>query len=89
MIELLETAFGLGAIILTPIAFAPQVVKSWRTKSVDDLSWLMILIHVLANSSWLGYGIIRQDPVIIVTDTLVILMLAVLAAVKYKYQTRV
>ena len=89
MLELLQTGFGLGAIILTPLGFVPQVLKSWRSKSVDDLSWLMILIQLGANSSWLGYGIILRDPVIITTDALVLSILFVLAAVKYKYQTRV
>ncbi len=85
---MLETLFGIGAIVLTSTAFAPQVWKSLKTKSVDDISWLMVIIHILANLSWLGYGIMRMDAVIIITDILVLTMLAILALVKFKYQTK-
>ena len=83
----LETIFGVGAIVFTGGSFVPQVWKSWQTKSVNDLSWLMILVHMLANVCWLGYGILRMDPVIIITDSFVLTVLSALVFVKFKYQT--
>lgn len=82
-----QTIFGLGAIVFTGGSFVPQVIKSWKSKSVNDLSWLMIVVHMLANICWLGYGILRLDPVIIATDSFVLFVLLILTFVKYKYQT--
>ena len=35
----LPTALGLGAAFLTSVAFVPQVVRNFRRKHVDDLSF--------------------------------------------------
>lgn len=51
---------------LSAITFIPQVIKAWQSKSVGDLSLIMMLIVVLSTAVWLVYGIaLNLRPVII------------------------
>lgn len=60
------TWVGYAAGTLTTIAFFPQVLHVWKTKSADDLHWGMLLMFTVGVALWLAYGIgIRQLPVIL------------------------
>lgn len=73
------TVIGLLAGTLTTIAFVPQVMKTWRTKSTEDLSLGMYLIFCCGVILWLIYGIIRTDlPIILANAVTLLLILSVL-----------
>jgi len=46
---------------LTTIAFVPQVVKTWRTRSTHDISLGMFAILVAGMTAWLIYGALIGD----------------------------
>lgn len=48
---------GLAAGCCTTAAFFPQVLHTWRTRSVADLSLRMYLLFTLGVLLWLVYGI--------------------------------
>ena len=48
---------GLIAGALTTLAFVPQVLSTWRSRSVDDLSLGMLIIFTLGIALWLIYGL--------------------------------
>jgi len=56
---------GLVAGTCTSVAAAPQLVKTWKTKNVKDISTRMFLLYVLGNSLWAIYGIYKSDLPII------------------------
>ena len=48
------------------ISFIPQVIKSYKTKSVKDLSMTMIITTIIGSIFWVTYGvIIKSMPVAI------------------------
>ena len=49
---------GYLAATLTTLAFIPQVVKSFRTRSVNDLSLAMLVTFTIGVGCWLVYGIL-------------------------------
>ena len=62
----LSNIVGMMAAILTTAAFVPQVVKTWRSKSADDVSLVMFILFILGVFLWCIYGIeISALPVII------------------------
>ncbi len=73
MINLMNTikpsyseAFGFSAAFLTTVAFLPQLIKTWRTKTADDISILMLITFLLGVSFWIVYAIqINSLPVLI------------------------
>jgi len=62
------TIIGLMAGFCTTVAFLPQVMKTWRTKSAKDLSLGMYLIFCTGVGLWLTYGIMIGDLPIILTN---------------------
>jgi MtN3 and saliva related transmembrane protein len=69
----------------TTVAFIPQVAKTWKTKSADDLSLIMYLVFANGVFCWLLYGLgIGSWPVIIANAVTFVLVLSVLA-MKIRY----
>jgi MtN3 and saliva related transmembrane protein len=65
---------GLAAGTLTTIAFVPQVVKTYQSKSAKGLSLAMFLIFCTGVVLWLIYGIaINELPVIIANSVTLVL----------------
>lgn len=57
--------FGFFAGILTSGAMIPQLIKMIKTKSVEDISWIMIGMSLTGNTLWTIYGSVQVDPMII------------------------
>jgi len=75
----METIIGIMAGSLTTIAFFPQVIKTWKTKSTKDISIAMFMILCTGILSWIIYGILREDwPVIIANVVTFILAMNIL-----------
>ena len=50
----------------TTVAFLPQVIKTWKSKSAEDVSLVMFIFFILGVSLWCAYGWkIHSTPVII------------------------
>ena len=79
--------FGYVGSVLTSITFIPQVYKSWKSKSVGDLSIAMMLIVILGNIVWIIYalGINNGEP-IIVTNAIVMLLSLLLIFFKLTFK---
>lgn len=69
------TAIGMLAAILTTVAFVPQVIKTWRTRSTADISLGMFVILVAGVAAWLIYGLLIGDAPLVLANG-VTLMLA-------------
>ncbi len=63
-----NTIVGLLAGFCTTVAFLPQAIKTWRTKSAKDLSLGMYSIFCTGVVLWLIYGILISDLPIILTN---------------------
>jgi MtN3 and saliva related transmembrane protein len=74
-----ETAIGLLAAMLTTIAYVPQVMRAWRTRSTHDISLPMFLLMAAGITLWLAYGLLISDlPLIAANLVTLILVLSVL-----------
>ncbi|MDE2090064.1 MAG: SemiSWEET family sugar transporter [Gammaproteobacteria bacterium] len=80
------TLFGLIAGTLTTVAFVPQVVKIWKTKSTDDISLGTFFIFSLGVFFWLVYGLmIGALPVILANAATLVLAVAIII-LKLRYR---
>lgn len=83
-----STLLGLGAGVLTTLAFVPQVLKIWRSKSGNDISLGMCLLFSTGVLLWLIYGILIDAlPVVLANAVTLVLSLAILA-LKLRYARR-
>ena len=70
---------GMAAGTLTTIAFVPQVIKTWRSGSADDISMFMFLLFSTGVLMWLIYGIsLNSWPMMIANGLTLILALAII-----------
>jgi len=82
----METVNILGTLAgtLTTVAFVPQVLKTWRSRSATDISTGMFLIFTLGVLMWLVYGLfIHSWPIIIANAITLVLASAILAMKVY------
>ncbi|NJD07773.1 MAG: hypothetical protein FIA97_14945 [Methylococcaceae bacterium] len=57
---------GMAAGSLTTLSFIPQVVKTWKSRSAEDISLGMFLLFSLGVLLWLVYGwAIGSFPIIL------------------------
>ena len=73
------TLIGLGAAFCTTIAFLPQAIKTWRTRSTEDISLGMFLTFPIGTLLWLIYGLLLHDiPLIAANGITLVLALTIL-----------
>ena len=76
---------GYTAGAITSLTFLPQVVKTWKEKSAKDVSLLMFIIAAVNEAMWIGYGILKNDWVIILTNSVIICLSLVMIFLKLRY----
>ena len=75
----ISDGLGLFAGILTTIAFVPQLIKIWSSKSAKDVSIITFTLFIIGVSLWCAYGwLIDSKPVIIANFITFILALLIL-----------
>jgi len=77
---------GYTAGIFTLINMVPQVMKSYNTKSVEDISFLLVITYAISMILWVTYAyFINSWPVMITNGiAFVISFIQVILMVKYK-----
>ena len=75
---------GALAGILTTIAFIPQVVKTWKTRSAGDISLLMFLLFSAGVLLWLIYGILLNAMPIIIANGITLALSASILVMKIR-----
>ncbi|MCP3659248.1 MAG: hypothetical protein GY830_02600 [Bacteroidetes bacterium] len=65
---------GILAAICTTIAFIPQVVKVYRSKSAKDISLGMYSIFCIGLTLWIIHGIMIKDKPLIFANIITLLL---------------
>jgi MtN3 and saliva related transmembrane protein len=74
-VDLVGTLAG----VLTTVSFVPQVVKTWRSRSAEDLSLFMFALFSAGLLLWLVYGIaLHSLPIILANGITLVLALGIL-----------
>lgn len=79
------TILGLLAGTLTTIAFIPQIVKAWQSKSTGDLSWGMVTTFSTGVLLWLIYGIWINSLPVILANSVTLLLQGGIILLKIRY----
>ena len=78
-------ALGYIAGVFIVLSFLPQVVRSYRTHGVRDLSLAMILATLIGTLLWITYGALTADPPIVVMNTVFGVFVVMLLYLKLRY----
>jgi len=83
-----EQIIGFIAGILTTVAVLPQLIKSWKTKKVMDISPFMFVLLLGGVGMWVVYGIIKNDYPIILTNGISFLLNLSMLVIMLLYQSK-
>ena len=78
--------FGYAGMIAGVSVFIPQVYKTYRTKSVEDISWGMLALVVLNCFFWFSYGYLQGSLPLILTNGMGFFVVSVLIILKIRYR---
>jgi MtN3 and saliva related transmembrane protein len=81
----LVTMIGLLAGFCTTVSFLPQVMKTWRTRSTEDISLGMFLVFTLGCILWLLYGLLTRNVAIILPNAITIVLSTFILVCKVRY----
>ncbi|MEM8965027.1 MAG: SemiSWEET transporter [Bacteroidota bacterium] len=76
---------GIIAGTCTTLAFLPQAVKTWQSRSAGDLSMGTFMLLVVGLILWLIYGIILYNWPIILTNGFTLLIASSILYFKFRY----
>ena len=75
---------GYTAAIFATGSFIPQVWKTWRTRSAEDISFLMLFLHITGMVLWGTYGFLMGAAPIVVANAIAIVLDFVLIGLKMR-----
>ena len=75
---------GYTAAFFATGSFLPQVWKTWRTRSAEDISFLMLFLHITGMVLWGTYGFLMGAAPIVVANGIAILLDIVLIVLKWR-----
>lgn len=78
-------ALGILAGTLTTGAYLPQVLRTKRTRSVRDISFLMYAILALGIGLWIVYGVLVKSVAVILANSVSLVMILTMLAMKIRY----
>lgn len=64
------TPIGIVAALLTTFGFVPQIIKLLKTRKTDGVSAIMVVQIAAGLLLWVIYGILRNDSIIIIANTI-------------------
>lgn len=77
---------GITAGVLSCTTFLPQIIKTYKSKSTEDVSLLMFIIAALGSALWLIYGILIQSFALTFTNVIVLKFSLIMLFFKVKYR---
>lgn len=81
----LASLVGFAAGFLTTIAFVPQVLKIWRSKSAQDVSLVTFLAFTAGVALWLVFGILQEELPIVVWNAVTLVLAGAILAMKLRF----
>ena len=77
---------GYLAALCTTVAFVPQVMKTYKSKSAESLSLGMFLFFTGGIVLWLIYGILISEYPIILANLVTLVLAVILIYFKLRYK---
>ncbi|MBW4649723.1 MAG: SemiSWEET transporter [Kastovskya adunca ATA6-11-RM4] len=84
-IEFIDT-LGLAAGTLTTIAFLPQLLKTWQSKSAKDVSLAMMVTFCIGVFLWFVYGLYLHALPIVLANFVTLILALIILILKIKYR---
>ena len=81
-------AIGFVAGTLTTLAFVPQVVATWKSRSGEGMSTATLLPFTAGVGLWIVYGVLERATPVIVFNTITFALGLALVVMKRRFSGR-
>jgi MtN3 and saliva related transmembrane protein len=85
---LVVTALGITGMALSTLSLVPQVIKTWRTQSVADISAAWLVVALLSMVVWVSYGALVDAPALVWANALTFVQAGYILFVKIQSRRR-
>lgn len=85
MVDFFTEIIGYSAAVIGTSLMLPQIIKSFKTKKVGDLSYGMLILYFLNCVLWLAYGILIWALPVILCNFIALIISVIQIALKVKY----
>ena len=82
----LTQIIGFGAAAVGSFIMLPQIIHSYRTKHVRDISNIMLGMYSLNNILWLTYGLLISDTPLTITNGIALILMGIQIVLKIRYR---
>lgn len=76
---------GWVATSLSMVIDIPQIYKIIKTKEVRSISLLMVILKIITLASWLIYGVLISDIIIVCANIIAVLTAFLVGVLYWKY----
>ncbi len=83
---MIEEIIGYLGGIFIMISFIPQLIRSYKTKSVEDISLGMVIATIIGTMFWIIYGVLIGGMPIIVMNIIFIITVFYQLYLKIRYE---
>lgn len=83
---MLINIIGYTAVAVGTSLMLPQVIKAWKTKRVEDLSFGMVVLYFFNCLLWLLYGLLIAALPVIVANSIALVISIAQVILKLKYR---
>ena len=77
--------FGLLAGAVTSMGFIPQLIRGYKTKKLDDISYFMPIVLAFGMTLWFIYGLLQEALAVMVANVFGVGCCLVLISMKKMY----
>ncbi len=88
MQELWIGILGTAGTILSTFSLMPQVLRTWRTRSANDISAAWLVAAMVSMAVWIGYGGLINAPALILVNILCFVQCAYILFIKLRSERR-
>lgn len=79
---------GYTASVIGVSMMIPQVIKMFRTKKVEDISWGTLVLYMFSGLLWVIYGYLIHSNPLAISNFIAFLIAIIQIFFKYKYTNK-
>ncbi|WP_243439416.1 SemiSWEET family sugar transporter [Fundidesulfovibrio soli] len=85
MEKLFQEGLGIAAGCLTTASYLPQVLHTWRSRSVSDISLRMYVLLCSGVALWLLYGVVIDSIAVMAANGVSLVLTLAIMAMKVRF----
>lgn len=79
---------GTVASVMVTVGWIPQIIRGYKTKSLSDVSYYLMILISTGSVLWIFYGVEINDKIIVGVNIAILIFNLTLLCMKIKYSRR-